>query len=44
MKVVQNAIQKYIIWPKKFNKDKYTWDKTCIDFGLWPKKLNTPTR
>jgi hypothetical protein len=44
MKFVQSAIQKYITWPQKFGKDKQTWDKTCIDSGLRPKKFNTPMK
>jgi hypothetical protein len=35
------AIQKCITWLKKFNKGKQAWEKTCIEFGLRPKKFNT---
>lgn len=44
MKVIQSAVQTYITWPKNFGKDKQTWDKTCIDFGMRPKNLNIPMK
>jgi hypothetical protein len=41
IKVVQGAIFKGIMGPKKSNKGRQAWDKACIDFGLRSKKLNT---
>jgi hypothetical protein len=40
IKVTQSTIHKCITWLKKFIKDKQTWEKACIEFGLWLRKLN----
>ncbi len=44
IKVVQSTILKHIIWTKKSNKGKQSWEKACIEFGLKPMILNTPTK
>lgn len=41
IKVIQGAIYKCIMGPKKLNKSRQACDKTCIDFGLRSKNLNT---
>jgi hypothetical protein len=41
IKAIQSIIQKYITWPKKSDKGKQAWEKTCIEFGLRPRKVNT---
>jgi len=41
IKAIQSIIQKCSTWPKKSNKGKQAWEKTCIEFGLRPKTVNT---
>jgi hypothetical protein len=33
--------QKCITWPEKFGKGRQEWAKSCIDFEIYPRKLNT---
>lgn len=35
------SIYKCITQPKKFGKGRQEWNKTCVDFGLRPRKFNT---
>jgi hypothetical protein len=44
IKFVQFNIQKYITWPKHFRKGNQECMKACIEFGIWPRKLNTPVK
>jgi hypothetical protein len=41
IKVVQSNVQKCITWPKKSRKGRQKWNKTCMDFEIFPRKLNT---
>jgi hypothetical protein len=41
IKTIQFVIQKCITWLKKSGKGKQTWEKTCIESRLRPRKLNT---
>jgi hypothetical protein len=41
IKTTKVDIKECITWLKKCGKGKLTWDKTCMDFGLRPRKLNT---
>ncbi len=40
IKVAQTSIPKCILQTKKSNKGKQAWDKVCIEYGLWPRKIN----
>jgi hypothetical protein len=44
IKVAQTFIQKCITQTKKSNKGKQAWDKVCIEYGLWPRKINMPMK
>jgi hypothetical protein len=44
IKAIQFVIKKCISWLNKSAKGKQTWEKTCIEFRLRPKKFNTFTK
>jgi len=44
IKSTQSSLQKCITWLKKFGKGRHEWNKTCLEIGIRPKKLNTPIK
>ncbi len=44
IKAAQVDVQKCITWLKKSDKGKKEWEKVCMDYGLNPRKLNTPVK
>jgi hypothetical protein len=41
IKIAQKDLQKCITWPKQSKEGGQQWTKTCVEFGLAPRKLNT---
>jgi hypothetical protein len=44
IKSTKSNLQMCITWPKKSRKRKREWTKACSDFGIHPRKLNTPIK
>jgi len=44
IKTTQGYLQKCIPWPKQFEESGQQWRKICVEFGLAPRKLNTPMK